>query len=99
MQAEGVTVRLDTAATIDVAAERRRLEKDVAAALAEVDSAQRRLSDPSFIERAPAAVVHKNRDRLAAAQAEIARLEGRLAGLPPVRGQDRVRGQDSKLPG
>jgi valyl-tRNA synthetase len=83
VQAEGVTVRLDTAATIDVAAERRRLAKDLAAAQAEVDSAQRKLSTPSFVERAPAPVVAKMRDRLAAAQAEISRIEGRQAGLPP----------------
>jgi valyl-tRNA synthetase len=83
VQAEGVTVRLDTAATIDVAAERRRLEKDLAAARADVDAAETKLSTPSFIERAPAAVVAKNRDRLAAAQAEITRIGERLAGLPP----------------
>jgi valyl-tRNA synthetase len=85
VQAEGVTVQLDTAATIDLAAERRRLAKDLAAAQAEADSAERKLATPSFVERAPAAVVAKTRDRLAAAQAEIARIEGRLSGLPPAR--------------
>jgi valyl-tRNA synthetase len=83
VQAEGVTVRLDTAATIDVGAERRRLAKDLATAQAEVDSAQRKLSTPSFVERAPTPVVAKMRDRLAAAQAEITRIEGRLSALPP----------------
>ncbi len=83
VQAEGVTVQLDTAATIDVAAERRRLEKDLAAARAEVDSAERKLASQSFIERAPAAVVAKNAGRLAAARAEITRITGRLSGLPP----------------
>src|SRR6266568_2310819 len=86
VQAEGVIVRLDLAATIDVAAERRRLAKDRAAAQAEVDSAERKLATPSFIERAPAAVVAKTRDRLAAAQAEITRIEARLAALPPAAG-------------
>ncbi len=83
VQAEGVTVRLDTAAGIDLGAERRRLEKDLAAARGDVDAAQRKLSSPAFIERAPEAIVAKNRDRLAAAEAEIARLEDRLAALPP----------------
>ena len=83
VQAEGVTVRLDTAAAIDLGAERRRLEKDLAAARADVDAAQRKLSSPAFVERAPEAIVAKNRDRLAAAEAEIARLEDRLAPLPP----------------
>jgi valyl-tRNA synthetase len=83
VQAEGVTVRLDTAATIDVAAERRRLAKDLASARAEADAAERKLGTPSFIERAPAAVVAKSRDRLAAARADIARIEARLSALPP----------------
>jgi valyl-tRNA synthetase len=83
VQAEGVTIRLDTAATIDVAAERRRLAKDLAAARAEADAAERKLGTPSFIERAPAAVVAKSRDRLAAARADIARTEARLSALPP----------------
>jgi valyl-tRNA synthetase len=82
VEAEGVTVRLDTAAAIDVGAERRRLEKDLAAAQADVAQAERKLSNQSFVERAPAAVVEKNRDRLRAAQEEIARLEDRLAALP-----------------
>jgi valyl-tRNA synthetase len=83
VQACGVTVELDTAATIDVAAERRRLEKDLAAARADATATERKLATPSFVERAPAAVVAKSRDRLAAAQAEIARLTGRLEALPP----------------
>ena len=82
VEAEGVTVRLDTAAAIDVGAERRRLEKDLAAARVDVAQAERKLSNQSFVERAPAAVVEKNRDRLRAAQEEIARLEDRLAALP-----------------
>ena len=82
VEAEGVTVRLDTAAAIDVGAERRRLEKDLAAAQADVAQAERKLSNQSFVERAPAAVVEKNRERLRAAQEEIARLEDRLAALP-----------------
>jgi len=66
-----------------VAAERRRLEKDLAAARADAAATERKLATPSFVERAPAAVVAKSRDRLAAAQAEIARLTGRLEALPP----------------
>jgi valyl-tRNA synthetase len=82
VQAEGVTVQLDTAAAIDLGAERRRLEKDLSAARSDVIAAERKLANPSFIEKAPRAVVNKNRERLAAAQTEIARLEERLAGLP-----------------
>jgi valyl-tRNA synthetase len=82
VQAEGVTVQLDTAAAIDIGAERRRLEKDLSAARADAVATERKLATPSFVERAPGAVVARSRDRLAAAQAEIARLEQRLAGLP-----------------
>jgi len=80
--AEGVTVELDTAGTIDVAAERRRMEKDLAAARAEAEQTQRKLANESFLARAPEDVVAKTRSRLEAAQADIARLSGRLAALP-----------------
>jgi len=81
VQAEGITVRLDTSSGIDVAAERRRLTKDLAAAQADAEVSQRKLSSQSFLDRAPADVVAKSRDRLAAAQAEIARLRERLTAL------------------
>lgn len=79
---EGVAVRLDTAGAIDVAAERKRLEKDLAAARKEVDQANRKLGNEAFMAKAPEAVVAKNRDRLAQAEADIARLESQLAALP-----------------
>jgi valyl-tRNA synthetase len=82
VESGGVTVALDTAATIDVAAERKRLTKDLATAAADIDAAERKLATPSFVERAPAEVVAKNRARLAAAQEEVRRLEERLAALP-----------------
>ncbi len=82
VQAERVTVQLDTAAAIDIGAERRRIEKDLAAATADAEQSERKLANPSFVERAPEAVVVKSRDRLTAARAEIARLEQRLADLP-----------------
>jgi valyl-tRNA synthetase len=82
IESGGVTVALDTAATIDVAAERKRLTKDLASAAADVDAAERKLATPSFVERAPAEVVAKNRARLAAAQDEVRRLTERLEALP-----------------
>ncbi|HBW21632.1 MAG TPA: hypothetical protein DEH11_22795, partial [Actinobacteria bacterium] len=62
--------------------ERRRLEKDLAVARSDIEAAQRKLSSQSFLDRAPAPVVARNRDRLAAASAEAARLTERLAALP-----------------
>ncbi len=82
VQAEGVTIELDTSAGIDIAAERRRLDKDLAAATADAEFVERKLASQSFIDRAPADVVAKSRDRLAAARAEIIRLQQRLAELP-----------------
>jgi valyl-tRNA synthetase len=82
VHAEGVTVRLDTAVGLDIAAERGRLGKDLAAAQAEVQATERKLANKSFVERAPADIVAKNRDRLAAAQQEVALLTERLAALP-----------------
>ena len=82
VQAEAITVQLDTAAAIDIGAERRRLEKDLSAARADAAATERRLGNPSFVEKAPDEVVARSRDRLAAAQEEIASLEERLAALP-----------------
>jgi valyl-tRNA synthetase len=82
VSAEGITIELDTAAGLDVGAERRRAEKDLAAARAEIEAAERKLGNPSFIEKAPPAVVARNRDRLAAAQDDVRRLTERLADLP-----------------
>jgi valyl-tRNA synthetase len=80
--AEGITAELDTAAGIDVAAERRRLDKDLAAARKEADQAGRKLGNDSFLAKAPADVVAKTRGRLEAAHADIERISGRLATLP-----------------
>jgi valyl-tRNA synthetase len=81
LSVEGTTVELDVAGAIDVAAERRRLEKDLAAARSEAEQAERKLANADFTAKAPAAVVAKTRDRLAAARADISRLENRLATL------------------
>ena len=81
LAAEGITVELDVAGAIDVAAERRRLEKDLAAARTEVEQSERKLGNPEFTAKAPAGVVAKVRQRLEAAQSDIARLEQRLAAL------------------
>ncbi len=77
-----VTVDIDVSGTIDVAAERRRLEKDLAAARKELAQAAAKLDNEQFLAKAPDAVVTRIRDRRTAAEADIARLEGQLAALP-----------------
>ena len=78
----GVTVELDLSGAIDVAAERRRLQRDLAAAEREVQTTAAKLADEAFLARAPDAVVAKVRARHAAAEAETRRLRQQLAGLP-----------------
>src|SRR6185295_17198495 len=70
LEVEGVTAELDVAGVIDVAAERRRMEKDLAAARAEAEQAERKLANAGFTAKAPAAVVDKTRQRLEVAQAD-----------------------------
>ena len=79
--AEGITVELDLAGTVDVAAERKRLERDLTTARKEAQSMNAKLGNEAFTAKAPADVIDKSRARLAAALADIARLESRLAGL------------------
>ena len=81
LAAEGVTVELDLAGTVDVAAERARMDKDLAAARKEAAQMAAKLGNPGFTGKAPADVVAKSRQRLADAEADIARLAARLASL------------------
>ncbi|MQA08895.1 MAG: valine--tRNA ligase [Pseudonocardiaceae bacterium] len=76
------TVELDLSGTVDVAAERKRLEKDLAAAEKELQGCEAKLGNPNFTGKAPADVVAKITDRRDAAQAEIARITARLDALP-----------------
>jgi len=79
--AEGVTVELDLAGTVDIEAERKRLERDLAAARKEAQSMTAKLGNEAFTAKAPADVIEKSRARLATAEADITRLESRLARL------------------
>jgi valyl-tRNA synthetase len=81
LEVEGITVELDVAGAIDVAAERRRMEKDLAAATNEAEQAARKLDNADFTAKAPAAIVEKTRQRLETAQADIIRLNQRLATI------------------
>ncbi|MFD9723900.1 valine--tRNA ligase [Streptomyces sp. NPDC059072] len=78
----GATVALDLSGTIDVAAERKRLSKDLAAAEKEKQQAEAKLGNEAFIAKAPDNVVDKIKGRLAKAEADIARLQAQLDGLP-----------------
>jgi valyl-tRNA synthetase len=81
-----VHVELDTSGAIDVAAERARLGRDLAAAQKDLDAAEKKLGNPRFVEKAPAPVVDGIRARQAAAVADIERVTARLAALPAAAG-------------
>ncbi|WP_331452534.1 valine--tRNA ligase [Streptomyces sp. SS162] len=78
----GATVALDLSGTIDVAAERKRLAKDLAAAEKEKAQAEGKLGNEAFLAKAPDQVVEKIRTRLAKADEDIARIQAQLAALP-----------------
>jgi valyl-tRNA synthetase len=77
-----ITVDLDTRGTIDVKAERARLEKDRAAAEKEATQCRGKLGNESFIGKAPEQVVTKIKDRLATAEADLVRIAAALEALP-----------------
>jgi valyl-tRNA synthetase len=75
-------VELDTSAAIDVAAERARLGRDLAAARKELEQAEKKLGNPKFVEKAPPTVVDGIRARRETAAADIERVTARLEALP-----------------
>ncbi|WET81446.1 valine--tRNA ligase [Amycolatopsis sp. QT-25] len=77
-----VTVELDLSGTIDVAAERKRLQKDLGAAEKELAQAEAKLGNQAFIDKAPEHVIGKIRSRKETAVADMERINARLAALP-----------------
>ena len=78
---EGETITVPLEGVIDIAAERDRLTKALAAAAKERDGLAGRLGNPSFVERAKPEAVEKARADHAAKDAEAERLTAALARL------------------
>jgi valyl-tRNA synthetase len=78
----GGSIALDLRGTIDVAAERARLTKDLAAAQKEQQVNAGKLGNEAFTGKAPEPVIAKVRARLDAAEADIARITAALEALP-----------------
>ncbi|MEU8894702.1 valine--tRNA ligase [Nocardia sp. NPDC048505] len=76
-----VTVELDTSGSIDLDAERRRLEKDLAAAEKELAQTTAKLGNEAFLAKAPENVVDKIKGRRDVAGAEVDRIKARLTEL------------------
>jgi valyl-tRNA synthetase len=76
-----VLVELDTSGTVDVAAERRRLDKDLATAEKDLAQTTAKLGNEEFLAKAPDAVVDKIRTRQQVAGEEVERITARLAAL------------------
>ena len=81
LSAGTVNIELDTSGTVDVAAERRRLEKDLSAAQKELAGTAAKLDNAAFLAKAPADVVEKIRGRRQLASEEVERITARLADL------------------
>jgi valyl-tRNA synthetase len=77
----GTTIELDLTGSIDVVAERARLEKDLATAQKDLKTAEVKLGNEGFMAKAPAEVVVEIRERLAKTTSEIERITAALAAL------------------
>jgi valyl-tRNA synthetase len=79
--AEGASFALPVAEFIDLATERARLTKEVAALASDIDRTANKLANPDFVARAPDEVVEENRERLGEAKSAKNRLDAALKRL------------------
>ena len=74
-------VELDLSGTVDVVAERARLEKDLLTAQKDMKTAEVKLSNEGFMAKAPENVVAEIKERMVATSADIERITAQLAAL------------------
>jgi len=74
-------VELDLSGTVDVVAERARLEKDLITAQKDMKTAEVKLNNEGFMAKAPESVVAEIRERMAATSVDIERITAQLAAL------------------
>jgi len=74
----GSEIYVELAGVIDLAAERARLQKEIERVKESVEFRKRKLARPEFVERAPAEIVARERERLAADEALLEKLTASL---------------------
>ena len=78
---DGVDIGLPLADILDLDAERARLQKTMASVEDEISKISRKLDNPGFVAKAPAAVVEENRRRLDEENTRRSAIEAALARL------------------
>jgi len=78
---QGFSAYLPLEDLVDLEAERARLGKEEAKLMAEIERARAKLSNPGFTEKAPAAVVEKERAALSANEEKLAELARHIEAL------------------
>ena len=74
-------VYVDLAGVVDVRAERQRLQKEIARIEQTIGFTRAKLARPDFVERAPAEVVEKEREKLSEQEAVRAKLVASLGWI------------------
>jgi valyl-tRNA synthetase len=78
---ETIEVHVDLSRFIDVAAERKRLEKDSQSLAKQIGGIEGKLANKNFVDKAPSEVVRQQRDKLAELESQLRSVESALAKL------------------
>ena len=78
---DGAKIFIPMAEMVDMEKERERLEKERQTALSEIDRVNKKLSNPSFVDKAPAAVVEGEKEKLAKYTEMLRNVEQMLAKM------------------
>ncbi len=74
----GLEIHIPLAGLIDVDAEKARLNKEITRLQADIERINAKLGNPAFADKAPAAVVQKERERLAEVSVALEKLQAQL---------------------
>ena len=81
MALPGIELYLPLGGIVDLDAERKRLGQEIDRLRGQIEGIESRLANPQFVDRAPAAVVQKERDRVADSRNLVMTLSERLRSL------------------